>query len=97
MVDITRLKEFLGRHKAALQKAGGKVTLTVFVLKSVATALKNCPHFKRQPLPANQQIIIKKYFHIGTAVDTGQGLVVPVIVEPRLMMPIVHCFDQGVA
>lgn len=79
MVDITKLEEFRSRYKVDIQKAGGRLTLTVFALKAVATALKNYPHFNASLDLANQQIIIKKYFHIGIAVDTEQGLVVPVI------------------
>ncbi len=79
MVDITKLEKFRSRYKADIQKAGGRLTLTVFALKAVATALKNYPHFNASLDLANQQIIIKKYFHIGIAVDTEQGLVVPVI------------------
>ena len=79
MVDITKLEKFRQRYKADIFKAGGRLTLTVFALKAVATALKNFQHFNASLDLVNQQIIIKKYFHIGVAVDTEQGLVVPVI------------------
>jgi pyruvate dehydrogenase E2 component (dihydrolipoamide acetyltransferase) len=79
MVDITKLEEFRQRYKAGIFKAGGRLTLTVFALKAVATALKNFQQFNASLDVVNQQVIIKKYFHIGVAVDTEQGLVVPVI------------------
>jgi pyruvate dehydrogenase E2 component (dihydrolipoamide acetyltransferase) len=79
MVDITKLEKFRQRYKTDILKAGGRLTLTVFAMKAVATALKNFQHFNASLDLVNQQIIIKKYFHIGVAVDTEQGLVVPVI------------------
>lgn len=79
MVDITRLEEFRRRHKDEIQRAGGNLTMTVFALKAVATALKNFPQFNASLDLANQEIVVKKYFHIGVAVDTDHGLVVPVI------------------
>jgi len=79
VADITRLEEFRQRHKKDIAEAGGRLTMTVFAMKAVATALKNYPRFNASLDQENQQIIIKKYFHIGIAVDTGHGLMVPVI------------------
>jgi pyruvate dehydrogenase E2 component (dihydrolipoamide acetyltransferase) len=79
MVDITKLEKFRQRYKTDILKAGGRLTLTVFAMKAIATALKKFQHFNASLDLFNQQIIIKKYFHIGVAVDTEQGLVVPVI------------------
>ncbi len=79
MVDITQLEEFRQRQKEDIRKAGGRLTMTVFALKAVATALKSYPHFNATLDLANQEIIIKKYFNIGVAVDTEHGLMVPVI------------------
>jgi len=79
VVDITRLEEFRRRHKDEIRANGGRLTMTVFALKAVATALKAYPHFNASLDLANQEIIIKKYFHIGVAVDTEHGLMVPVI------------------
>ena len=79
MVDITMLEEFRQRHKKEIAAIGGRLTMTVFALKAVATALKNYPQFNASLDLANQEIIIKKYFHIGVAVDTEHGLMVPVI------------------
>jgi len=79
MVDITSLDEFRRRHKDEIGAIGGRLTMTVFALKAVATALKQYPQFNASLDLANQEIIIKKYFHIGIAVDTEHGLMVPVI------------------
>lgn len=79
MVDITSLEDFRQRHKDEIKNAGGRLTMTVFALKAVATALKNYPHFNATLDLDNQEIIVKKYFNIGVAVDTEHGLMVPVI------------------
>ncbi|MFT5698543.1 MAG: pyruvate dehydrogenase E2 component (dihydrolipoamide acetyltransferase) [Desulforhopalus sp.] len=79
MVDITMLEEFRQRHKDEIATVGGRLTMTVFTLKAVATALKTYPHFNASLDLVHQEIIIKKYFNIGVAVDTEHGLMVPVI------------------
>jgi pyruvate dehydrogenase E2 component (dihydrolipoyllysine-residue acetyltransferase) len=79
VVDITLLEEFRRRHKDEIVEAGGRLTMTVFTLKAVATALKSFPHFNASLDLGRQEIIIKKYFNIGVAVDTPHGLMVPVI------------------
>ena len=53
--------------------------MTVFAMKAAATALKHHPHFNASLDEARGEIIMKRYFHIGVAVDTPQGLLVPVI------------------
>jgi len=78
-VDITRLEAFRQRHKAEIEAAGGRLTMTIFAMKAVATALKNYPHFNASLDLASQEIIVKQYFHIGIATDTEHGLMVPVI------------------
>ncbi len=78
-VDITRLEEFRQRHRAEIEAAGGRLTMSVFALKAVATALKAYPHFNASLDLAAGEIIVKNYFHIGIAVDTEHGLMVPVI------------------
>ena len=79
MVDITLLEEFRQRHKQEIAAAGGRLTMTVFALKAIATALKTYPQFNASLDLEQQEIIIKHYFHIGVAVDTEHGLMVPVI------------------
>ncbi len=78
-VDITRLEEFRQRHKAEIEAAGGRLTMTVFALKAVATTLKKYPHFNASLDLASQEIIVKQYYNIGIAADTEHGLMVPVI------------------
>lgn len=78
-VDITRLEAFRQRHKTDIDAAGGKLTMTIFAMKAVATALKNYPSFNASLDLQAQQIIIKRYFNLGIAVDTDNGLMVPVI------------------
>ncbi len=78
-IDITKLEEFRQRHKEEIRVAGGRLTLTLFALKAAATALKMHPHFNASLDLASQEIIIKNYYHIGVAIDTEHGLVVPVI------------------
>lgn len=78
-VDITRLEAFRQKHKADLAAAGGRLTMTVFAMKAVATALKNYPSFNASLDLDAQEIVIKRYFNIGIAVDSEHGLFVPVI------------------
>ncbi len=79
VIDITRLEAFRQKHKTEIESAGGKLTLTVFALKAIATALKTCPNFNATLDMANAEIIIKHYFNIGVAVNTDRGLIVPVV------------------
>ena len=78
-VDVTKLEAFRQKHKAELEAAGGRLTITVFALKAVATALKTYPQFNATLDVEADEIIIKKYFHIGVAANTDSGLIVPVI------------------
>ncbi len=78
-IDITKLEEFRKKHKADAETKGGKLTLTVFALKAAVTALKMYPNFNATLDAAAGEIVYKKYYHIGVAVDTQEGLIVPVI------------------
>jgi pyruvate dehydrogenase E2 component (dihydrolipoamide acetyltransferase) len=78
-VDITKLETFRQKHKADIQAEGGRLTMTVFAIKAVATALKMYPQFNATLDIAAGEIVYKKYFHIGVAVNTENGLIVPVI------------------
>jgi pyruvate dehydrogenase E2 component (dihydrolipoamide acetyltransferase) len=78
-VDITRLEAFRQKHKEEIKAAGGRLTLTVFAMKAAATALKVYPMFNSSLDLAAQEIVVKKYFNIGVAVDTEDGLIVPVL------------------
>ncbi len=79
VVDVTRLEAFRLKHKADLEARGGKLTITVFALKAVATALKTYPNFNATLDTANNEIIVKHYYNVGVAVNTDSGLIVPVI------------------
>lgn len=78
-VDITDLETFRQKHKNEIEKAGGRLTMTIFAMKAVATALKNFPFFNASLDLGSQEIVMKHYFNIGIAVDTEKGLMVPVI------------------
>lgn len=78
-VDLTNLEAFRKKHKADAEAKGGRLTLTVFVLKAVASALKANPQFNASlDLQANE-IVLKDYYHIGVATNTDDGLIVPVV------------------
>ena len=78
-VDISKLEAFRQKHKADIAAEGGRLTMTVFAIKAVATALKMYPQFNATLDVAAGEIVYKKYFHIGVAVNTENGLIVPVI------------------
>jgi pyruvate dehydrogenase E2 component (dihydrolipoamide acetyltransferase) len=77
--DITQLEAARKRFGAKAEAAGGKLTLTAMLMKIVAAALKVYPQFNASVDTANESIVLKKYIHIGIAVDTPKGLVVPVV------------------
>jgi pyruvate dehydrogenase E2 component (dihydrolipoamide acetyltransferase) len=77
--DITDLEDFRQSLKAEAQQRGVKLTFLPFVLKAVVAALKAYPNFNSSLAPGGEALILKKYFHIGVAVDTPEGLVVPVL------------------
>lgn len=77
--DFTRLNELRKKFAAAYEQKGAKLTLTPFVLKALVETLKKHPIFNSSLDEVAQEVVIKEYFHIGIAVDTEQGLIVPVI------------------
>lgn len=77
--DVTRLEELRKQFAGRVEKAGGKLTVTAIALKVAASALKVFPQFAASVDMARSEIIYKKYCHIGVAVDTDRGLLVPVI------------------
>lgn len=77
--DITELEAFRNSQKDRAQAQGFKLTPLVFMMKAVVAALKQFPEFNSSLSADGEQIIMKNYFHIGVAVDTPNGLVVPVI------------------
>jgi pyruvate dehydrogenase E2 component (dihydrolipoamide acetyltransferase) len=77
--DITAIEKFRLESKGVVEKAGGKLTMTAILLKLSAMALKEFPKFNASVDMKNKQIIYKNYINIGIAVDTEQGLLVPVV------------------
>ncbi|WP_351019554.1 dihydrolipoyllysine-residue acetyltransferase [Shewanella sp. AC91-MNA-CIBAN-0169] len=79
--DITEMEAFRKQQNdlAAKKKADYKITPLVFMMKAVAKALAEFPVFNSSLSPDGESLIQKKYFHIGVAVDTPNGLMVPVV------------------
>ncbi|VVQ30360.1 dihydrolipoyllysine-residue acetyltransferase [Pseudomonas fluorescens] len=77
--DITELEAFRVAQKGVAEKAGVKLTILPLLLKSCAHMLKELPDFNSSLAPSGKAIIRKKYVNIGFAVDTPDGLLVPVI------------------
>ena len=77
--DITELEAFRVAQKAVAEKAGVKLTVLPLLLKAIAFLLKELPDFNASLAPSGKAIIRKKYVNIGFAVDTPDGLLVPVI------------------
>ncbi len=77
--DITELEQLRARFAPRAEEAGGKMTVTAIALKVCASALKVFPQFNASIDMTQEEIIYKQYIHIGVAVDTDRGLLVPVI------------------
>jgi pyruvate dehydrogenase E2 component (dihydrolipoamide acetyltransferase) len=78
-VDITELEAFRKQMSDENQKSGVRVTLLAFLIKAVVAALKQYPQFNSSMSADGESLIYKQYYNIGVAVDTPNGLVVPVI------------------
>ena len=78
-VDVTDLENFRKSLKDEAEEKGLRVTLLPFLMKAVTAALTEFPRFNASLAPSQDELILKKYFHLGLAVDTADGLVVPVI------------------
>ena len=77
--DITELEYFRKSLKDEAAKQGVKVTPLVFLLKACVVAIRKHPNFNSSLTADKENLVLKKYLHIGVAVDTPDGLVVPVI------------------
>jgi pyruvate dehydrogenase E2 component (dihydrolipoamide acetyltransferase) len=77
--DITELDSLRKRHAARAREKGGNLTLTVFIMKAVVQALREQPQFNASLDVEREELVLKNYYHLGMAVDTEHGLVVPVI------------------
>jgi len=78
-VDITDLEEFRQAAKGRVEASGGKLTMTAIIAKVVAAALRDFPSLNASVDMARQEIVFRETIHIGVAVDTERGLLVPVI------------------
>lgn len=82
LADVTELEAARKRYSqgsAGKKEGAPKVTMTILAMKAVVTALKAFPKFNASYDAATGEVVVKKYFHIGVAVDTENGLVVPVV------------------
>jgi pyruvate dehydrogenase E2 component (dihydrolipoamide acetyltransferase) len=77
--DITDLESYRQSLDAAAKEKGYRVTILAFVMKASVVALKEYPDFNASLSPEQDALILKHYYHLGIAVDTAEGLVVPVI------------------
>ncbi len=78
-VDVTDVLALRKKHQKAYEKKKANLTLTPFIMKAVVETLKKHPIFNASMDEATEEIVYKSYFHLGIAVDTEQGLIVPVI------------------
>ncbi len=77
--DITDLEAFRKAQTVETEKKGFKLTMLAFMIKACVTALRQYPQFNSSLDKSGENIIVKKYYHVGVAVDTPGGLVVPVV------------------
>jgi pyruvate dehydrogenase E2 component (dihydrolipoamide acetyltransferase) len=77
--DVTELDKFRREENVRREGKGGKLTLLPFVIKAVIAGLKEYPAFNASIDPFKEEIIYKKYYNMGVAVDSDRGLIVPVI------------------
>ena len=77
--DITDLEAFRKSNTAETEKQGFKLTMLAFLIKASVTALRQQPELNASLDKSGENLVYKRYFHIGVAMDTPEGLVVPVI------------------
>ena len=77
--DLTGILALRKKYVAAYEKKGARLTVTTFILKAVAETLKKHPTLNSSLDEVTQEIILKEYVHLGIAVDTEAGLIVPVL------------------
>ena len=77
--DITDLEAFRKSQTVETEKKGFKLTMLAFMIKACVTALRQFPQFNASLDKSGENLIVKKYYHVGVAVDTPSGLVVPVV------------------
>ncbi len=79
VADVTDLESLRKEYTTEVEQAGGALTLTTFVMKAAVAALKEHPRFNASLDVERHEIILKKYYHLGVAVHTDRGLMVPVV------------------
>ena len=77
--DVTGLEEFRRSLRGDPDARGARITLLAFAMKALAATLREFPTFNASLAPDGENLILKRYFHLGVAVDTPEGLVVPVV------------------
>ncbi len=77
--DVTELVQFRAAAKGVAEKEGVKLTYLPFIVKAVIKGLKEFPYMNSQLDEQNGNVVLKNYYNIGIAVDTEQGLIVPVV------------------
>jgi pyruvate dehydrogenase E2 component (dihydrolipoamide acetyltransferase) len=77
--DLTQIEALRKQHQAAYEKAGAKLTPTPFILQALVAALKQHPKFNASLNEVAETLVLKQYYHLGIAVDTEAGLLVPVL------------------
>ncbi|OGP92736.1 MAG: hypothetical protein A2157_06035, partial [Deltaproteobacteria bacterium RBG_16_47_11] len=81
--DVTELWKIREKEKKAAEKKGVKLTILPFILKAVVAGLMEHPYLNATLDDENEEIILKKYYNIGFATDTPEGLMVPVVKNPK--------------
>ncbi len=94
--DLTVILDLRKKYLADYEKKGARLTVTSFVLKAVTTALKKHPVFNSSLDEAAEEIVYKEYIHLGIAVDTEAGLIVPVIrdVDKKSLLQVSKELDE---
>ena len=77
--DVTELEEFRRERREEAERRGVKPTLLPFLIKAAVGALRELPRFNASLDASGEKLVLKRYFHLGIAVDTPHGLIVPVI------------------
>jgi pyruvate dehydrogenase E2 component (dihydrolipoamide acetyltransferase) len=77
--DVTELDSLRNTFRAQAEAAGGKLTLMAFIIKASVLALQKLPQFNSSLDLAKEELVLRRYYNIGVAVDTERGLLVPVL------------------
>ncbi|MGM0658081.1 MAG: dihydrolipoyllysine-residue acetyltransferase [Pseudomonadota bacterium] len=96
IADITEMEAFRKAAKPEAEEAGTKMTPLVFMIKAVVAGLKKFPKFNTSLSSDGESLVYKKYFHVGVAVDTPNGLMVPVIrdADSKSLLELAHDLSE---